>query len=91
MTESGDGTGDGDGAELGGGWAQLRELGWEPLRPERAAEVRYDPVAERWFRSPARLVRWRDDKAPADCRDDQLHAVAPPSWALRAPSPRPLL
>ncbi len=67
----------GNGAEPGGGWARLRELGWEPLRPERVVEVRYDPVAERWFRSPARLVRWRDDKAPADCHDDQLHAVAP--------------
>ena len=61
----------------GEGWGRLTELGWEPLRPERVAEVRYDPVASPWFRSPARLVRWRDDKAPAECTADQLHTVAP--------------
>jgi ATP-dependent DNA ligase len=59
-------------------WDELRGLGWRPLRPGRVVEVRYDPVVERWFRSPARFVRWRDDKAPADCAVDQLD-VAPPA------------
>jgi len=75
-----DGAGDGPpwrDAVPGRDWGRFAELGWEPLRPERVAEVRYDPVASPWFRSPARLVRWRDDKPPAECTSDQLHTVAP--------------
>jgi ATP-dependent DNA ligase len=77
--EAGGAVAGGEGAAAGPTrWDELRALGWRPLRPERVAEVRYDPVVERWFRSPARFVRWRDDKAPGDCGVDQLD-VAPPA------------
>jgi ATP-dependent DNA ligase len=58
-------------------WNNQKNLVWEPLRPERVAEVRYEHVLSGRFRNPARMVRWRDDKRPADCRYDQLDAVAP--------------
>ena len=48
------------------------DLDWTPLRPERAAEVRYDTVDDRRFRHPARFVRWRPDRDPRSCTFDQL-------------------
>ncbi len=56
-------------------WSAGKDLSWEPLRPERVCEVRYDHLQGDRFRHAAVFVRWRPDKPPADCRYDQL-AVA---------------
>ncbi len=37
------------------------------VRPELVVEVRYDKVQGNRFRHGTKLLRWRDDKAPADC------------------------
>ena len=58
-------------------WNATKDLSWEPVRAERVVEVRYEHVLSGRFRHTARFVRWRDDKLPADCRYDQLEAVAP--------------
>jgi len=58
-------------------WNRGKDLGWEPLRVERVAEVAYDHLQGDRFRHGTRLVRWRPDRRPADCRYDQLE-VAPP-------------
>jgi ATP-dependent DNA ligase len=58
-------------------WNNQKNLSWEPLRPERAIEVRYEHLLGGRFRNPTRAVRWRDDKRPEDCTYDQLEAVAP--------------
>jgi ATP-dependent DNA ligase len=58
-------------------WNRGKDLGWEPLRVERVAEVAYDHLQGDRFRHATRLVRWRPDRRPADCRYDQLE-VAPP-------------
>jgi ATP-dependent DNA ligase len=58
-------------------WNATKDLTWEPLRPERVAEVRYEHVMGGRFRHASRLLRWRDDKLPAECTYDQLEAVAP--------------
>ncbi|MFW2828554.1 ATP-dependent DNA ligase [Sphingomonas sp. ID0503] len=59
-------------------WNQGRENEWEPLRPELVVEVLYDQVTARRFRHGTRLLRWRPDKAPAQCRFDQLiHELRP--------------
>jgi len=58
-------------------WNATKDLSWEPLRPERVAEVRYEHVLGGRFRHASRLVRWRDDKTPAECTYEQLEAVAP--------------
>jgi ATP-dependent DNA ligase len=59
-------------------WNSAKDLSWEPLRPERVVEVRYEHLQSMRFRHTARFVRWRDDKAPEDCTYEQLE-VAPPA------------
>ena len=56
-------------------WNRGKDLSWEPLRPERVAEVAYDHLQGDRFRHGTTFVRWRDDKQPADCRYDQLEAT----------------
>ena len=58
-------------------WSGGKDLGWEPLRPERVCEVRYDHLQGDRFRHATQFVRWRTDKAPADCRYDQLEVTTP--------------
>jgi ATP-dependent DNA ligase len=58
-------------------WNATKDLTWEPLRPERAVEVRYENLQGGRFRHASRLLRWRDDKAPRDCTYDQLDEAAP--------------
>jgi len=59
-------------------WSTERTGEWQPLRPELVAEVRYDHVTGRRFRHGTKFLRWRPDKAPEQCRMDQLQ---PPSSA----------
>ena len=53
-------------------WSTERSGEWQPLRPELVVEVRYDQVTEGRFRHGTTLLRWRPDKAPRQCRFDQL-------------------
>jgi len=56
-------------------WSAGKDLAWEPLRIERACEVKYDHMQGRRFRHAAVFRRWRPDKRPADCRYDQLEVT----------------
>lgn len=58
-------------------WSAGKDLSWEPLRPERVCEVKYDHMQGDRFRHATIFQRWRPDKAPADCRYDQLEVTAP--------------
>ena len=60
-------------------WSTERTGDWEPVRPELVAEVRYDHVTGDRFRHGTKLLRWRPDKAPGQCRMDQLQPAAPPA------------
>jgi ATP-dependent DNA ligase len=60
-------------------WSTERTGEWEPLRPELVVEVRYDHVTGRRFRHGTKFLRWRPDKAPGQCRMDQLQPEAPPA------------
>jgi len=53
-------------------WSDGRSADWEPLRPELVVEVRYDHVTGRRFRHGTKFLRWRPDKAPAQCTIDQI-------------------
>ena len=53
-------------------WDSERELEWIALRPELVVEVTFDHVSDGRIRHGTRIVRWRDDKAPHDCRIEQL-------------------
>jgi ATP-dependent DNA ligase len=58
-------------------WSAGKDLSWEPLRPERVCEVKYDHLQGDRFRHAAVFVRWRDDKPAEDCRYDQLEVATP--------------
>lgn len=59
-------------------WSDGKESEWQPLRPELVIEVRYDQVTGDRFRHGTALLRWRPDKAPSQCRMEQLdHPLRP--------------
>jgi ATP-dependent DNA ligase len=53
-------------------WSSKRSAAWQPLRPKLVVEVCYDHFAGARFRHGTRLLRWRPDKAPEQCRLDQI-------------------
>jgi ATP-dependent DNA ligase len=53
-------------------WANDRELEWIEVRPELVVEVTFDHTSNDRIRHGTKIVRWRDDKDPRDCRFDQL-------------------
>jgi len=70
----------GDGTRMPGGqsrWSAGKDLSWEPLRVERACEVKYDHMQGDRFRHAAIFLRWRLDKPPTDCRYVQLEVTTP--------------
>jgi ATP-dependent DNA ligase len=58
-------------------WNRGKDLSWEPLRIERVAEVAYDHLQGPRFRHATHFKRWRPDKAPSECRYDQLEVTPP--------------
>lgn len=63
-------------------WNDGKESEWFPLKPELVVEVSYDQVTGERFRHGTGLVRWRPDKAPRQCRMEQLdHALRPSELA----------
>lgn len=54
-------------------WSTDRSAHWEPVRPETVVEVTFDHVSDARFRHGTRLVRFRPDKAPRQCRMEQLY------------------
>jgi len=53
-------------------WAGDRDLEWVALRPELVVEVGYDHASAGRIRHGARFMRFRDDKAPEECRFEDL-------------------
>lgn len=53
-------------------WSAGKDLEWIGLRPELVVEIDFDHVSAGRIRHGAKLRRWREDKAPADCTFDQL-------------------
>jgi ATP-dependent DNA ligase len=58
-------------------WSSGKSLSWEPLRPERVCEVKYDHLQGDRFRHATVFLRWRPDRSPSDCRYDQLEVTTP--------------
>jgi len=58
-------------------WNASKDLGWEPVRIERVAEVAYEHLQGDRFRHTARFVRWRPDRDPASCTYEQLDTPVP--------------
>ncbi len=53
-------------------WSTERSSRWTPLRPELVVEVSFDHVSGGRFRHGTKLLRFRPDKAPRQCRMDQI-------------------
>jgi ATP-dependent DNA ligase len=63
-------------------WSTRRTAEWEPLAPELVVEVTYDHVSGGRFRHGTDLVRWRLDKAPAQCFLAQILQPRPRQLSL---------
>ncbi len=66
-------------------WSTERSTEWEPLKPELVVEVRYDHYSGGRFRHGTKLMRWRPDKAPAQCTLESLTDATP---AVSSPGPK---
>jgi ATP-dependent DNA ligase len=58
-------------------WSTERSTEWQPLRPGLVAEVRFDQVTAGRFRHGTSFLRWRPDKAPEQCRMEQMEVATP--------------
>ncbi|HEX7892461.1 MAG TPA: ATP-dependent DNA ligase [Ramlibacter sp.] len=58
-------------------WSGGKDLSWEPVKPERVVEVKYDHLQGDRFRHAAAFLRWRPDKPAQECRYDQLEVTTP--------------
>ncbi|MBC7438164.1 MAG: ATP-dependent DNA ligase [Bdellovibrionales bacterium] len=56
-------------------WSGGKDMSWEPLRVERACEVKYDHLQGNRFRHAVTFARWRDDKPVRECGFEQLEVV----------------
>lgn len=70
-------------------WSTERSAEWCAIRPELVVEVCYDQVTGGRFRHGTRLLRWRPDKAPRQCTDEQLGREERPSRLIARLLPRP--
>jgi ATP-dependent DNA ligase len=55
-------------------WQSERELEWISLRPELVVEVTFDHASGGRIRHGTKILRWREDKPPTDCRLDQMQS-----------------
>lgn len=53
-------------------WSTRRSMEWQPLKPALVVEVGYDHFTGGRFRHGTRLLRWRPDKRPEQCRWEQV-------------------
>jgi ATP-dependent DNA ligase len=53
-------------------WQNERELEWIELRPELVVEVTFDHASDGRIRHGTKILRWREDKAPQECRIEQM-------------------
>jgi ATP-dependent DNA ligase len=53
-------------------WSAGRDLEWVALRPELVVEIAFDHMSNGRIRHNAKVLRWREDKAPEACTVDQL-------------------
>lgn len=53
-------------------WKSDKELEWVALRPELVVEISFEQVSGQRIRHGTKLLRWREDKPPAECRIEQL-------------------
>jgi ATP-dependent DNA ligase len=55
-------------------WQSERELEWVSLRPELVVEVTFDHASGGRIRHGTKILRWREDKPPVECRLEQMQS-----------------
>jgi ATP-dependent DNA ligase len=65
-------------------WSTARSAQWCPLQPKLVVEICYDHFSGERFRHGTSILRWRPDKAPRQCRFDQLEQKAADPMKLLA-------
>jgi ATP-dependent DNA ligase len=55
-------------------WQSERDLEWISLRPELVVEVTFDHASDGRIRHGTKILRWRDDKPPQECRLEQMQS-----------------
>jgi ATP-dependent DNA ligase len=55
-------------------WKSEKELEWIALRPELVVEVTFDHVSGGRIRHGTKILRWRADKTPQECRLEQMQS-----------------
>jgi len=63
-------------------WSTERSGEWQPLKPKLVVEVSYDHFTGGRFRHGTSLIRWRPDKAPSQCKMDQVSPTGRGALAL---------
>jgi len=63
-------------------WSTERTGEWEPVEPKVVVEVAYDHFTGGRFRHGTKILRWRSDKSPRQCRIDQVTGHEGKSLAL---------
>lgn len=63
-------------------WSTDRSTQWEPLKPVLVIEVSYDHFTSGRFRHGTKLLRWRPDKSPRQCKMDQVYSASQGSLKL---------
>jgi ATP-dependent DNA ligase len=53
-------------------WKSEKDLEWIQLRPELVVEVTFDHASGGRIRHGTKILRWRDDKAPEECKLEQM-------------------
>jgi ATP-dependent DNA ligase len=53
-------------------WSTERSGEWDPLAPKLVVEVQYDHFSGNRFRHGTKLLRWRPEKRPQDCKLSQV-------------------
>ncbi|MDQ6836519.1 MAG: ATP-dependent DNA ligase [Actinomycetota bacterium] len=55
-------------------WKSEKDLEWISLRPELVVEVTFDHASDGRIRHGTRILRWRQDKPPAECKLEQMQS-----------------
>ncbi len=53
-------------------WSTERSTEWQPLAPKLVVEVQYDHFSGHRFRHGTKVLHWRPEKNPRDCRLSQV-------------------
>ncbi|HEX8521477.1 MAG TPA: hypothetical protein VF669_04415, partial [Tepidisphaeraceae bacterium] len=66
-------------------WSTERSGEWESVDPKLVVEVQYDHFSNGRFRHGTKFLRWRPDKAPKQCKMDQIQTATGAMKLLEVP------